>query len=104
PVLGADDRELARHEGQRRGDALVAHCGVGRPVRELVAGAGEPAAAELPVRADVETLGLLIAIRLLALAPEVLAAHDEGAVRPALERLPAVHERRVLKARGVGRT
>src|SRR4029077_18882962 len=65
---------------------------------------GEPAAAELPVRADIETLRVLLTVGLLALAPEVLAAHDEGAVRPALERLPAIDEGRVLKARGVGHT
>src|SRR4029077_13028867 len=73
-VLGPQHRELARHERERGGDALVAQRRVDGAVRELVARAREPAAPELPVGAREESLRLLRAVGLLALAPEILAA------------------------------
>src|SRR5579864_8383702 len=89
PELG----ELARPERQEDRLAAVVLRLIVRVRGPLGAGAREPALGELVLARHEPASGRLPAVRLVAAAPEELAADRRGAVEAALERLPP--ERRI---------
>src|SRR5208337_2130383 len=88
-ILSPNLAEFARPVRQDRRTALIRKVGLTRPIRPVVASAHEPPPVKLVFSRPVHTEGTLLERRLLALAPDELAASHERVVDGAPQRLPA---------------
>src|ERR1019366_419730 len=88
-ILSPNLAEFARPVRQDRRTALIRKVGLTRPVRPVITSAHEPTPVKLVLSRRIHTKGTLLERRLLALAPDELAASHERVVNGAPQRLPA---------------
>src|SRR5260370_14668105 len=88
-ILSPNLAEFARPVRQDCGTALIRQVGVARPIRPIIASPQKPPPVKLVLSRRVHTEGALLQRRLLALAPDELAASHERVVDGAPQRLPA---------------
>src|SRR5262245_3272343 len=90
PILTSNQTELRRSVRQDERSARVVLRRVVRKTRAVVARAGRPSPRELIVARHIHAECLLQSVRLVALAPDELAAAEEGRIDGALQRLPPI--------------
>src|ERR1700687_1566655 len=88
-ILSPNLTEFARPVSQDSRAAFICKVGLARAIRPVVASAHEPSTVKLVLSRRVHTEGTLLKWRLLALAPDELAAPDERVVDSSPQRLPA---------------